>query len=163
MEATLQNILHHQFDEFAAKYRQPLHKHKAVSSIRQCRTAALGGHIQSCPEGHIERICYNSCKYRFCPKCCALPQERWLATQKAKLLDCDHYHVIFTLPHHLLDLWGCNTRVMADLLFKTAIGTLTELLGDDKYLGAVAGILASLHTWGRNLSRHPHLHCLVRL
>lgn len=161
MEATLQNILHHEFDAFAAKHRQPLHKHKAVSSIRQCRTAALGGHVQRCPAGHIERICYNACKYRFCPKCCALPKQRWLDTQKAKLLDCDHYHVIFTLPHQLLDLWGCNTRVMVDLLFQTATATLTELLGDDKYLGAVPGIIASLHTWGRNLSRHPHLHCLI--
>ncbi len=161
MEATLQNILHDEFDDFAAKNRQPLHKHKAVSSIRYCRTAALGGHVQSCPAGHIERICYNACKYRFCPKCCALPKERWLDTQKAKLLDCDHYHVIFTLPHQLLELWGCNTRVMADLFFKTAIATLQELLGDAKYLGAVTGIIASLHTWGRNLSHHPHLHCLV--
>jgi len=161
METTVQSLLADRFSAYAQQHRQPLHKHKAAHAAIQCRTAALGGHVQSCPDGHTTKICYNSCKHRSCPQCSALPTERWLQAQKAKLLDCDHYHVIFTLPHQLLDLWWHNNRMMTDLLFSTAIATLRELMADEKYLGAQVGIIASLHTWGRNLSRHPHLHCLV--
>ena len=161
MEATLQNILQQRFKTYARQHPQPLHKHKTVQALMDCRTQVLGGHMQSCPQGHIDRIWYNSCKNRSCPKCSALPTERWLNSQKARLLDCDHYHVIFTLPHQLHALWWANNRIMTQLLFQAATSTLTELLNDKKYLGAKPGILASLHTWGRNLSRHPHLHCLV--
>ncbi len=127
----------------------------------RCRTAAMGGHVTRCPNGHIEQVHYNSCKNRSCPQCNSLPTERWLDKQKAKLLECDHYHVIFTVPHSLIALWWCNQRLMSDLLFRSASETLKELLADPKYLGATVGILATLHTWGRDLSRHPHLHCLI--
>lgn len=126
-----------------------------------CRTATLGGHIQRCPEGHVEGIWYNSCKHRACPQCASIQIERWLERQKERLLACDHYHVIFTLPHELQGLWLKNVRCMAGWLFRCARDTVIELLGDEKYLGAVPGIVASLHTWGRNLILHPHLHCLV--
>jgi hypothetical protein len=67
----------------------------------QCRTAALGGYIQACPDGHVSRVWYNSCRHRSCPQCASLQTERWLALQRARLLACDHYHGIFTLPHDL--------------------------------------------------------------
>ena len=105
MEATLQNILQQRFKTYARQHPQPLHKHKTAQALMDCRTQVLGGHMQSCPQGHIDRIWYNSCKNRSCPKCSALPTERWLNAQKARLLDCDHYHVIFTLPHQLHALW----------------------------------------------------------
>jgi hypothetical protein len=161
MEATLQSIFTHSFPAYREKHSVPLHKQKAAQAIIDCRTAVRGGHVQYCPQGHVERIGYNSCKHRACPKCSALPTERWLEGQKARLLACDHYHVIFTLPHQLNALWWCNNRRMANLLFRCATETLLELLGDGTYLGALPGIIASLHTWGRNLSQHPHLHCLV--
>jgi hypothetical protein len=161
MDATLQDIVTRHFPAYCETHRIPFHKRKAVQAIIDCRTAALGGHVQYCPQGHVEQVWYNSCKHRGCPQCAALPTERWLETQKARLLDCDHYHVIFTLPHQLNVLWWCNNRLMANLLFRCAVATLMELLQDKKYLGALPGIIASLHTWGRNLSQHPHLHCLV--
>jgi hypothetical protein len=161
MAPTVQSIFQDHFDAWLKDHPQPLHKIKAARAIMQCRTEALGGHIQRCPHGCVEKVWYNSCKHPSCPKCSALASERWLEKVKAKLLACDHYHAIFTLPHQLNDLWWRNNRLMADLLFRTAIDTLKELLGDEKYLGALPGMIACLHTWGRNLSRHPHLHVLI--
>jgi hypothetical protein len=86
---------------------------------------------------------------------------RWLERQRARLLACDHYHVIFTLPRELNPLWLANVRVLATVLFRTAWATLSELLGEPKYLGATPGMIAALHTWGQTLVLHPHLHCLV--
>src|SRR5262249_48733786 len=124
-------------------------------------TAALGGHVQACPEGHKSRIWYNSCRHRACPQCAYLQTERWLARQRARLVACDHYHVIFTLPHELNPLWLANVSVMTMLLFQAVRDTLGTLLADPKYLGAQPGILAALHTWSQTLVLHPHLHCLV--
>jgi hypothetical protein len=87
--------------------------------------------------------------------------ERWLTKQKARLLACEHYHVIFTMPHELNELWLANVAVMTQLLFASVHETLFELLGDGKYLGAKPGIIATLHTWSQTLVLHPHVHCLV--
>jgi hypothetical protein len=109
----------------------------------------------------MARIWYNSCRHRACPQCAYLQTERWLAFQQARLLACDHYHVIFTLPHELNPLWLANVPVMTTLLFQAVRDTLGTLLADPKYLGAQPGILAALHTWCQTLVLHPHLHCLV--
>jgi hypothetical protein len=86
---------------------------------------------------------------------------QWLERQRARLLSCEHYHVIFTLPRELNPLWLANVRELAAVLFHAGWATLSELLGDPKYLGATPGMLAALHTWGQTLVLHPHLHCLV--
>ena len=109
----------------------------------------------------MSRIWYNSCRHRSCPQCAYLQTERWLALQQARLLACDHYHVIFTLPHELNPLWLANVSVMTTLLFQAVRDTLGTLLADPKYLGAQPGILAALHTWSQTLVLHPHVHCLV--
>jgi len=109
----------------------------------------------------MARIWYNSCRHRACPQCAYLQTERWLAFQQARLLACDHYHVIFPLPHELNPWWLANVRVMTTLLFQAVRDTLGTLLADPKYLGAQPGILAALHTWSQTLVLHPHVHCLV--
>jgi hypothetical protein len=96
-----------------------------------------------------------------CPLCAFTQVERWLAKQKARILNTEHFHVVFTISDELHDLWRLNRKLMANLLFKSAIETLSELLGDPKHLGAKVGIIASLHTWSRKLDFHPHLHCLA--
>lgn len=126
-----------------------------------CRTAVLGGHAQGCPDGHYKRHWYNSCKHRMCPLCAYTQIERWLAKQKARILNTDHFHVIFTISDKLHPLWQLNPEVMTHILFKCATETLFQLLEDPKYLGAKVGIIASLHTWTKMLGLHPHLHCLV--
>jgi Putative transposase/Transposase zinc-binding domain len=158
---TLQDIFCVSYPEYERTHALPAHIRRAARAIMQCRTAALGGHVQACPDGHMARIWYNSCRHRSCPQCAYLQTERWLALQRARLLACDHYHVIFTLPHDLNPLWLANVAVMTTLLFQAVRDTLGTLLADSKYLGAQPGILAALHTWSQTLVLHPHLHCLV--
>lgn len=161
MEATLQDIFSQSFSAYARNKKLP-HKHyKAANAIMRCRTSSLGGHLYRCPQDHEQQIQYHSCKHRSCPLCNALPKARWVAAQQTRLLACDHYHVIFTLPHELLDLWRYNSHGLADQMFQACRDTLITLLKDPKHLGALPGMMMTLHTWGRTLSLHPHIHCLV--
>jgi hypothetical protein len=158
---TLQDIFQAGFPAYERTHPLPWHVRRAACAIMSCRTAVLGGHVQACPDGHVRRIWYNSCKHRSCPQCAFLQIERWLARQQARLLGCDHYHVIFTIPHDLNAVWLANVPLMTSLLFAAVRDTLFELLGDPTSLGARPGIMAGLHTWGQTLVLHPHIHCLV--
>jgi hypothetical protein len=161
MKTTIKDILQTSFHTYARHNMLPLHQHRAAWHLQHCRTATLGGHIQSCPEGHIERVWYNSCKHRFCPQCNQLQIERWLEGQKARLLSCAHHHIIFTLPHELNDLWRYNRPRLMQGLFQTVRDTLMSLTADPRYLGATPGFMCALHTWGRSQVLHPHIHCLI--
>jgi Putative transposase/Transposase zinc-binding domain len=158
---TLQEICCQHYPADEQTHPLPAHVRKAARAIMQCRTAALGGHVQGCPEGHFMRIWYNSCRHRSCPQCAYLQVERWLARQQARLLACAHSHVIFTLPHELHALWLTNVEVLSRLLFHAARATWFVLLGDATYLGAQPGVIAALHTWSQTWVLHPHLPCLV--
>jgi hypothetical protein len=161
VSVTLQGIFRQGFERYARSRRLPLHIHQAARAIQQCRTAALGGHVSACPDGHTIRVHYNSCRHRACPQCAHIRSERWLEARARQLLPCDHYHAIFTVPHELEPLWQANRPRLGHFLFTAVRDTLLELLADPKYLGARPGVIATLHTWGRTLSFHPHVHCLV--
>jgi hypothetical protein len=161
IERSIRGIFQTHFADYARTHRLPLHHHRAAFLLANCRSAALGGHVQGCPEGHMTRVWYNSCRHRACPQCAQLQVERWLETQRARLLPCAHHHLIFTIPHELNPLWRFNRRAFADLLFHAVRDTLFELLHDDRYLGAEPGCSLALHTWGRSLNLHPHIHALV--
>ena len=161
MEATIQMIFLLGYAYYDQAHRLPAHIREAAHCIMVCRTAVLGGHIQACPDGHYKRHWYNSCKHRMCPLCAFTQIKRWLVRQKARILNTSHFHVIFTIPSEFHELWRLNTKVMTQILFKTATETLFQLLEDKKYLGARPGIIVSLHTWTRILGLHPHLHCLI--
>jgi hypothetical protein len=158
---TLQDILEAEFPAYEQRQTLPRYVRFAVEQMMRCRTEAMGGHVESCPNGHVHRVWYNSCKHRVCPQCAALGREQWLDKQKARFLDCDHYHVIFTVPQELNDVWSWNKKAFADVLFRSVRDTLLMLLADPKYLGATPGLVMAMHSWGRNLSEHPHIHCLV--
>jgi hypothetical protein len=158
---TIQQILQEGYTAFERSHPLPSYVRKAVWALMACRTAVLGGHVQRCPDGHFVRVWYNSCRHRMCPQCAWLQVERWLERQRARLLACEHYHVIFTLPDELRGCWLANRQAMTELLFATVRATLFELLGDATYLGARPGMIAALHTWSQTLVFHPHLHCLV--
>ncbi len=161
MEPTIQMIFLLGYALYDHSHRLPEHIREAAHRLMVCRTSVLGGHVQACPDGHVKRHWYNSCKHRMCPLCAFTQVERWLDKQKTRLLNTEHFHVIFPISDELHDLWRLNNRLMGNLLFKAATDTLFELLGDRKYLGAKVGIIASLHTWSKKLSLHPHLHCLI--
>ena len=158
---TLQTILQFGYAAYERSHPLPDYVRRAVWAILACRTVVLGGHVQACPEGHVERIWDNSCRHRMCPPWAWVPVERWLATQKGRLLACEHSHVIFPIPHARNDLWLANVAVMSRLLCASVHDTLVELLGDGTYLGATPGIIATLHTWTQTLRLHPHMHGLV--
>src|SRR5262245_32819760 len=133
---------------------------KTLRDLALCRTAALGGHVQRCCDCGHERISYNSCRNRHCPKCQALTRARWMQREAEYLLPVEYHHVVFTVPEEVAELALANPAVMYDLLFQAASATLRELAANSKRLDAAIGVLAVLHTWGQNLHHHPHLHCV---
>jgi len=134
---------------------------KVMSAIEQCRTAALGGHVERCEDcGHMD-IAYNSCRNRHCPKCQGANAKQWLAARQADLLPVDYYHVVFTLPAPIGEIAYHNKTVVYGLLFAAAAETLLTIAADPSHLGARIGLTAVLHTWGSALTHHPHVHCIV--
>src|SRR6266545_1502153 len=134
---------------------------RALQDISVCRTAVLGGHLDVCRSCGVERPSYNSCRNRHCPKWQALRQARWVEARMQRALPVPHFHVVFTLPAELRPLVAHNRERLFTLLFDTVASTLLDVARDPKRLGALVGITAVLHTWARNLSFHPHLHCIV--
>ena len=134
---------------------------KVLRAIRDCRTAALGGHLDQCSRCGHQAISYNSCRNRHCPKCQTNAREQWLAKRAEDLLAVSYLHVVFTLPHDLSALALQNKKTLYDLLFRASAETLIEIAADPKHLGAQIGFLSVLHTWGQNLQHHPHVHCVV--
>ena len=134
---------------------------QALQDLARCRTAALGGHVERCGDCGRDRIAYNSCRNRHCPKCQAQARARWLQREADNLLPVEYYHVVFTLPAEVAELALANRIALYDLLFQAAAATLREVAANPKRLGAQVGVLMVLHTWGQNLHHHPHVHAVV--
>jgi hypothetical protein len=134
---------------------------RAMRAIENCRTAVLGGHVERCDDCGHQRVAYNSCRNRNCPKCQGLARAQWLEDRQAELLDVPYFHVVFTVPAEIEVIAFQNQAVVYDILFRAASETLRTIAADPKHLGAEIGFLAVLHTWGQNLMHHPHVHCLV--
>ena len=134
---------------------------RALRDLAACRTSALGGHVEHCLDCGHERIAYNSCRNRHCPKCQALARACWLEQQAQHLLPVEYHHVVFTLPAELGEVALANPAVLYDLLMRSAAATLRQVAANPKRLGAAVGALMVLHTWGQNLHHHPHVHCVV--
>lgn len=136
-------------------------KRRVLRDIAACRTAVLGGHIDRCDRCDYERIAYNSCRNRHCPKCQASSRAEWLEARAADLLDVEYFHVVFTLPAAIAEIALQNKKVIYDILFQASSQTLLQIAADPKHLGARIGFLSVLHTWGQTLLHHPHVHCVV--
>lgn len=134
---------------------------RVMSAIELCRTASLGSHLEKCDQCQHERICYDSCRNRHCPKCQCLARAQWIENRQEELLDTEYFHVVFTLPEEIAAIAYQNKEVVYGLLFRAASETLRTIAADPKHLGAEIGFFAVLHTWGQNLLFHPHLHCVV--
>lgn len=140
---------------------------RTLSALRRCRTAALGGHIDTCSVCSHTRISYNSCRNRHCPKCQGRDREAWIQKREEDLSNitgasCSGlFHVVFTLPDTLNPLAMHEPKIVYDTLFEAAWQTINTFGHDAKHLGAQTGMIAILHTWGQQLTLHPHLHCIV--
>ena len=146
-------------EEFESRHSPNSYVKRTLNALQRCRTSSLGGHVDKCDTcGHI-RISYNSCRNRHCPKCQNTQREAWVENRKADLLPVAYFHVVFTVPDTLNTLFIRHPVPLYNLLFKTAWETIAQF-GYTK-LRAETGMLAILHSWGQNLSLHPHVHCVV--
>jgi hypothetical protein len=149
-------------ETFRKKIKTSPAQRKVMRHIEHCRTAALGGHVEQCDECGFERISYNSCRDRHCPKCQTLVKEKWLNDRQSEFLPCGYFHLVFTLPHELNPIILCNKRVMLGMLFSAVNQTLQAFAKDPQWrLGGQLGFILVLHTWSQTLMDHFHLHCLI--
>jgi hypothetical protein len=155
------------FRRYGEAYRQQhgasmsVTQRRAMTAIEVCRTAVLGGHLERCDECGHERNAFNSCRDRHCPKCQCLARAQWIEDRQSELLDCEYFHVVFTVPKEIAAIASQNKEVVYGILFQATAETLKTIAADPKHLGAEIGFFAVLHTWGQNLMHHPHLHCVV--
>ena len=150
-------------DAFQAKYghlMRPLHR-LVLKALAACRTSQLGGHVMQCDHCGHRKQAYNSCHNRHCPKCQANLRGQWFEDRQRDLLPVEYFHVVFTMPDELGALTLQNKIVMYNILFRATSETLLEAAAGWKDLKARIGFFAILHSWGQQLTLHPHLHCVV--
>jgi hypothetical protein len=156
---TVQDILRAEYPTYASHHRVRWAVRWAVKRMLLCRTAALGGHVARCPDGHFERFFPNSCKHRSCVECPDLDRARWLRARVAQFaLPIDYQHAIFTVPHELIPLWRVNRALVGGALLRAATQSLQAVFKEQ--WGSTPGIMAHLHTWSRPLAEHLHVHVL---
>lgn len=150
-------------DDFVQKFQPLKHHQRVLNALKICRTAALGGHMERCNNNKCkhERISYNSCRNRHCPKCQTTNRERWILARKEDLLDCTYFHVVFTIPQEINSFCLTYPKELYNILFEASKETLFAFGNDKKHLGAQMGAISVLHTWGQTLSLHPHVHMIV--
>jgi hypothetical protein len=145
--------------QYIEKHQPSPEKMKVLFDILQCRTAALGGHEELCDNCQEVRYSYNSCGNRHCPKCLSTKQAIWIEKLLEQTLPVKHYHIVFTVPHELNAICLYDRSLYYKVLFSAVWRTLHSF-GYTHY-GAETGAICVLHSWGQNLTLHPHLHCLV--
>lgn len=153
------DVLRQYGPDYRESYNLPRNQLRAMHAIEVCRTAALGGHVDQCDSCGHQKISYNSCRNRHCPKCQSMRKEKWIEDRTQDLLPIQYFHVVFTIASELNPLVLRNQKVMYGLLFRSVSETLLQLASNR--LGARIGFISILHTWGQNLMDHPHIHCIV--
>ncbi len=146
---------------FNKNNRLPAYKLRVLNALQKCRTEYMGGHIEVCGCCGEIRTAYNSCRNRHCPKCGGIDKEKWIMAREADLLPVKYFHVVFTLPDKLNGLFLRNQVKMYNLLFAMVWDVLKDFGQTKKWMGGKIGATAILHTWGQNLSYHPHLHLII--
>jgi len=149
--------------DFLKAHKASAHSLRTLSAIERCRTAALGGHVDKCNNASCGKthISYNSCRNRHCPKCQGAERERWIAARQRDLLPCTYFHLVFTMPSELNVFCVRHTAKLYNILLAASKETVQTFGRDKKHLGANVGMVSLLHTWGQNLSLHPHVHMIV--
>jgi hypothetical protein len=155
------------FQQYGPQYRAqfgdrilPSHG-QAMRAIERCRTPAMGGHVYVCDACGETHYHYHSCRNRHCPKCQNDKAFLWLESQKAMLLPVRTFMLTFTLPAELRPAARSNQRLIYGLLFRASAEAVQQLARDERFIGGQMGMVGVLHTWGRNLAYHPHVHYLV--
>ena len=155
------DVLRAQWDRIVSSSGFNTWQLRTLDALARCRTGSLGGHVDRCTACGTVEISYNSCRNRHCPKCQGAERDKWIEAREADLLPVTYFHVVFTLPVAMNRLCMVYPREIYNLLFSISWDVIRTFAGDEKHLGAEPGMFAILHTWGQNLSLHPHLHCVV--
>jgi hypothetical protein len=161
MMAELQDVFSLHWQDYKEHHPVSFQQEKAADAIAACRTSALGGHVDTCEDCGHERISYNSCRNRHCPKCQSVRRNQWVQERHDDLLDTAYFHVVFTIPSPLHELFRSNESTAYKALFQASADTLLKCAADERRLGAKIGFTSVLHTSGQNLSYHPHIHAIV--
>jgi len=155
----LAKIITSQWQDICVRYNS--YQIRTLSAIKRCRTPHLGGSRYLCDQCGEQHFVYHSCRNRHCPQCQNTQIQHWISRQESKLIQAKYFHVVFTIPHHINDLFLNYPRQMYATLMQNVWYTLDAFGWNHKYLGAQLGCTMVLHTWGSNLSYHPHVHCIV--
>jgi len=158
---TLQHILSRFTADCQQQHTITPAQYKVIRHLTACRTKALGGQYVKCNACDFEQHRYHSCRNRHCPKCQQKATQQWCDAQMERCLPVPYFHLVFTLPHDLNPWVQCHSDVVYQRLFESVWHTLKTFGADKKRLNGEMGMTAVLHTWGQNLSRHVHLHCLI--
>lgn len=134
--------------------------YRAVRRALTCRTAELGGMLYRCDGCHKFHHAYHSCNHRNCPQCGSLDQQIWSAKQEARLLPVPYFMVTFTLPAQLRYLCLAHPKEIYNLIMRESAGALSDVCAT-KTKGGRIGFTCVLHTWGRQMQHHPHIHCII--
>lgn len=157
---TMQDVLRQFYPQYLDVYTPNTQQAKAAHHIINCKTGAYGSNISNCEKCGLAQYHHNSCRDRSCPMCQALSNELWVDAQREHVLDIDYYHLVFTCPSELNSMIYCNQKKLYRLFFHAAAETLSELSEDPAHMGGTPGFISIMHTWGSNLSYHPHIHVL---
>jgi hypothetical protein len=159
--AGLAEVLRRHGPAYLASHPLSVAKAKVWRAILACRTAALGGHVETCDACGTTRHVYHSCRNRHCPLCQTRAKEAWLAARRREVLPVPYFHLVFTLPHDLNGLIGQCPRALYEMLFGAVSATLTEFAANPRWLGGTPAFSLVLHTWKQDLARHVHAHALM--
>lgn len=161
MSYQIQDIFTTFYKDYLDVYGLDYELDKVARAIISCKTPVLGGNINICDDCGHSKVHYNSCRNRHCPCCQGLVKEKWIDKRKSEVVNAPYFHVVFTVPSELNPLFYTNKKLLYSLFYKASAETLAELSKDPRHLGAEIGFMSILHTWGQDLSYHPHLHCIV--
>ncbi|MDD3186837.1 MAG: IS91 family transposase [Anaerostipes sp.] len=160
-DITVQDIFLRFYEDFRKLHSVSPGQDRTALCIMKCKTPEMGANVSECPECHLRKIHYNSCRNRFCTMCQAMDVDKWIDLQQENVLDVPYFHAVFTIPEELYALTYSNQKLLYDTMYHAVSSTLKELSSDSKHLGARIGFICVLHTWGSKMNYHPHIHTII--
>ena len=142
--------------------RIPAHHRKVMQAIVHCRTPYLGTIVCQCEGCGKTYEIYRSCGNRHCPTCQGDKAKEWLANRLDQLLPVPHFMITFTVPAVFRQFFRSNQRFAYSAFFEATSATMRKLASEQTYFpGNIPGFFGVLHTWGRDMNYHPHIHYIV--
>jgi hypothetical protein len=161
---TVAEVVRRYGDAYLQKFGQaiPLEHRKVLAMIRRCRTGELGTVVYRCAQCHRMHAMGRSCGNRHCATCQQHKTKAWLEQEMARLLPCHYFLLTFTVPETLRQFVRSHQRSCYAAMFRASSKTIRKLAADRRFIGSPhCGFFGVLHTWGRTLQYHPHVHYVV--